>query len=66
VARLAIAKGFLAEYTKLRGDEACRSFERTWRGCWTDLARRAPDLTGIDLVLAEAHIAAAERAWFAK
>ena len=49
-----------------RGDEACRSFERTWRGCWTDLARRAPDLTGIDLVLAEAHIAAAERAWFAK
>jgi hypothetical protein len=35
-------------------------------GCWTDLARRAPDLTGIDLVLAEAHIAAAERAWFAK
>ena len=49
-----------------RGDEACRSFERTWRGCWTDLARRAPDLTGIDLVLAEAHIAAAERAWLAK
>ena len=48
-----------------RGDEACRSFERTWRGCWTDLARRAPDLTGIDLVLAEAHIAAAERAQFA-
>ena len=47
-----------------RGDEACRSFERTWRGCWTDLARRAPDLTGIDLVLAEAHIAAAERARF--
>ena len=45
-----------------RGDEACRSFERAWRGCWTDLARRAPDLTGIDLVLAEAHIAAAERA----
>ena len=47
-----------------RGDEACRSFERTWRGRWTDLARQAPDLTGIDLVLAEALIAAAERARF--
>jgi len=49
-----------------RGDEACRSFERTWRGRWTGLAQRAPDLTGIDLVLAEAHIAAAERARFAQ
>ena len=47
-----------------RGDEACRSFERTWRGRWTDLAWQAPALVGIDLVLAEAHLAAAERARF--
>ena len=44
-----------------RGDEACRSFERGWRDCWTDLARQAPDMTGIDLVLAEALIAGADR-----
>jgi hypothetical protein len=49
-----------------RGNEACRSFEHTWRGRWTDLARQAPALTTIDLVLAEALIAAAERARFAK
>jgi hypothetical protein len=45
-----------------RDDEACRSFERDWRDRWTDLARRAPDLTSIDLVLAEALIAGTERA----
>jgi hypothetical protein len=48
-----------------RGHETCRSFERAWRPRWTDLARQAPGLTSIDLVLAEAHIAAAERARFA-
>ena len=48
-----------------RGHEACRSFERTWRGRWTDLARQAPELTSIDLVLAEALVASAERARFA-
>ena len=48
-----------------RGDEDCRSFERAWRTRWTDLARQAPDLTSIDLVLAEALIAATERARFA-
>jgi hypothetical protein len=48
-----------------RGDEDCRSFERAWRPRWTDLARQAPELTGIDLVLAEAHVAAIERARFA-
>jgi hypothetical protein len=48
-----------------RGDEDCRSFERAWRARWTDLARQAPDLTSIDLVLAEALIAATERARFA-
>jgi hypothetical protein len=49
-----------------RGNEACRSFEHAWRGRWTDLARQAPALTTIDLVLAEALVAAAERARFAK
>ena len=44
-----------------RGDEACRSFERGWRDCWAGLARRAPDLAGIDLVLAEALIAGTDR-----
>jgi hypothetical protein len=44
-----------------RGDEACRSFERDWRDCWAGLARQAPDLAGIDLVLAEALIAGADR-----
>ncbi|HUY47645.1 MAG TPA: hypothetical protein VMV92_18255 [Streptosporangiaceae bacterium] len=49
-----------------RGEEACRSFERGWRDRWTDLARRAPDMASIDLVLAEALIAGAERARFAE
>ena len=44
-----------------RGDEACRSFERGWRDCWAGLARQAPDLAGIDLVLAEALVAGADR-----
>jgi hypothetical protein len=44
-----------------RGNEACRSFERGWRDCWAGLARQAPDLAGIDLVLAEALIAGADR-----
>jgi hypothetical protein len=47
-----------------RGDEACRGFERSWRSRWTDLAWQAPTLASIDLVLAEAHLAAAERARF--
>jgi hypothetical protein len=45
-----------------RGDAACQSFERHWRERWTDLARQAPDLTSIDLVLAEALVAGADRA----
>lgn len=49
-----------------RGDEACRSFECGWRGRWTDLARRAPDMIGIDLVRAEALISGAESARLAK
>jgi hypothetical protein len=47
-----------------RGDEACRGFERSWRSRWTDLAWQAPALAGIDLVLAEARLAAAERTRF--
>jgi len=49
-----------------RGNEDCRSFERTWRPRWTALARQAPALTTIDLVLAEALIASTERARYAK
>jgi superfamily I DNA/RNA helicase len=44
-----------------RGNEACRSFERACRDQWTDLARQAPNMTSIDLVLAEALIASTER-----
>jgi AAA domain/UvrD-like helicase C-terminal domain len=47
-----------------RGDQDCRAFERAWRPRWTDLARQAPDLTSIDLVLAEAQVAATDRARF--
>ena len=36
------------------------------RDRWTDLARQAPDMTSIDLVLAEALIAGAERARLAE
>ena len=51
----------LAARIAARGHEACRAFERGWRDRWTDLARQAPDLTCIDLVLAEALIAGTER-----
>jgi 5-formyltetrahydrofolate cyclo-ligase len=44
-----------------RGNELCRSFERTYRDRWADLARQAPEMTSIDLVLAEALIASTER-----
>ncbi|HUZ56116.1 MAG TPA: hypothetical protein VMU94_26775 [Streptosporangiaceae bacterium] len=49
-----------------RGDDKCRAFERMWRERWADLARRAPDMTQIDLVLAEALIAGADRTSAAK
>jgi hypothetical protein len=49
-----------------RGDETCRSYERDWRDRWTDLARRAPDMASIDLVLAEALLAGTERAQLAE
>ena len=44
-----------------RGNEACRSFEQACRDRWTELARQAPQMTSIDLVLAEALIAGTER-----
>lgn len=43
-----------------RGNEKCRSFEWLWRELWAGLARAAPDLAGIDLILAEALVAGAE------
>ena len=49
-----------------RGNEACQAFERGWRPRWADLARQAPELASIDLVLAEALIAGAERTRFAE
>lgn len=56
-AALAIAARLAA-----RGDEMCRAYEWTWRDLWAGVARRAPDIVEIDLVLAEVIIAAAERA----
>jgi hypothetical protein len=49
-----------------RGDQACRSFERDWRDRWIDLARQAPDMARIDLVLAESLLAGVERARLAE
>jgi hypothetical protein len=45
-----------------RGNDACRSLEWLWRELWSGLARAAPDLAGIDLILAEALVAVAEAA----
>jgi hypothetical protein len=56
----------LAARIAARGDDKCRSFERLWRERWADLAQGAADLVQIDLVLAEALIASAERAGAAK
>lgn len=40
------------------GDEHCRSMELAYRDLWAGLAREAPDLVAIDLIVAEALIAA--------
>jgi hypothetical protein len=56
----------LAARIAARGDDKCQAFERLWRERWADLAQRAPDLVQIDLVLAEALIAGAERVGAAK
>ncbi|MDB4873122.1 MAG: hypothetical protein JWL97_4126 [Gemmatimonadales bacterium] len=40
----------------------CRAFERVQRARWTRLARLAPELVSIDLILAQALFAGAERA----
>lgn len=49
----------LAARLAARGDRSCRSYERTWRHLWADLASQAPDLVGIDLVLAEVLVSVA-------
>jgi hypothetical protein len=46
-----------------RGDEGCRSLERAYRDIWAGLAHDAPDLVAIDLIVAEALIAASDTAW---
>jgi hypothetical protein len=56
----------LAARMAARGNEACRAFEGAWRSRWAELARQAPELAGIDLVLAEALIAGMERTRFAE
>jgi superfamily I DNA/RNA helicase len=43
-----------------RGNDACGALERACRDRWTDLARQAPEMTSIDLVIAEALIASTE------
>jgi hypothetical protein len=45
-----------------RGNTTCRALEWSSRELWAGLARVAPDLVGIDLVLAEALAAGAEAA----
>jgi hypothetical protein len=45
-----------------RGDDVCRERERAWRELWVGLASRAPDLVGIDLVLAEVLMSGADGA----
>jgi hypothetical protein len=57
---MSIAMALLARLAA-RGDSKCASLERDYRGTWTDLARHAPDLVAIDIVLAEALAAAAWR-----
>jgi len=49
-----------------RGNESCQAYERRWRPRWADLAWQAPELASIDVVLAEALIAGAERTRFAE
>lgn len=44
-----------------RGDERFQAYEQQWRDLWAGMARRAPDIVEIDLVLAETMIAATER-----
>lgn len=49
-----------------RGVRSCASLSRGQQQVWGDLARCAPDLVRIDIVLAELALAGAERAHFTK
>ena len=62
-ASLALA---LAARLAARGMPSFASLSREQRAVWDDLARHAPDLVRIDIVLAELALAGAERAHFAK
>lgn len=62
-ASLALA---LAARLAARGVPAFTSLARGQRAVWGDLARHAPDLVRIDIVLAELALAGAERAHIAK
>lgn len=62
-ASLALA---LAARLAARGVSSFASLARGQRAVWGDLARCAPDLVRIDIVLAELALAGAERAHFAK
>jgi hypothetical protein len=45
-----------------RGNDSCQAFERGWRSRWADIARQAPEIVEIDLVLAETLVAGVEGA----
>ncbi|GAA1440190.1 hypothetical protein [Nocardiopsis tropica] len=62
-ASLALA---LAARLAARGEPSFTSLVRSQRAVWGDLARCAPDLVRIDIVLAELTLAGAERAHFTK
>ena len=57
---MSIAMALLARLAA-RGNSNCAMLERDYRGKWANLALYAPDLVAIDLVLAEALVAAADR-----
>jgi hypothetical protein len=59
--RLSLAFALLARIGAWAKVPECLAFARTHRNAWAALTRYAPDLVSIDLVLAEALMARAER-----
>ena len=57
---MSIAMALLARLAA-RGNSNCTMLERDYRDRWANLARYAPELVAIDLVLAEALVTAADR-----
>ena len=55
---MSIAMALLARLAA-RGDSDCTMLERDYRDKWANLARYAPELVAVDLVLAEALVIAA-------